>query len=192
MSALESSETGNLESFQNPPDGAVAGPASSSTERQFPDIVDGSDVTHVVVRIATVERRVSRVARKTGITAQISRRERIIRVVDCVRPRVGTLDLQTMRKSMRDLRLEPVVIRVSCRPIECCPAEQCVVSNTSDKPESSTGDRPLACRISCALCHEIIHQGRIRRVRLEKTENVGALRANIASVQHPIASYFSL
>ena len=64
--------------------------------------------------------------------------------------------------------------------------------NATDEPESRARNGLLASGISSALCYQVVHQHGIGWIRLEKTEDVRTLRANIAGVEHPVAGKLPL
>src|SRR5581483_6451683 len=56
VAGLQAGQAGNLQAFQDSSDRTVTCPRSSSTDGQFPDVVDGRDVPDVIVRVPAVKR----------------------------------------------------------------------------------------------------------------------------------------
>ncbi len=109
-SRLPREDAGQLEAFKSFPHGAVIQVGSPVTDGQLPDRVQNAYVADVVIGIAAIESRVERVAHKVNATE--GRHYRIIGVIDGVGPGVSSLHLEAVRKPLRQLRLQGVVIGI--------------------------------------------------------------------------------
>src|SRR5256885_4991098 len=99
-------------------------------ERQFVEVVDHATVPYVEVRVAALRSEIKRVARESPVTS--SRRERVGRIVDRMRERIRSADLQAMPHSLANLYLQSVVSRVRNRLLQER-LEECVVVHRSEE-----------------------------------------------------------
>src|SRR6267154_2981378 len=85
-------------------------------ERQLVEVVDHSTVAYVEVRVTALRPEIKRVARESAVTG--SRRERVGRIVDRMRERIRSADLQAVPHPLANLYLQAVVSRVRNRLLQ--------------------------------------------------------------------------